>query len=185
MATVDDATRNMIRNLEDKTGRSLADWAALARGSGHEKHGQIVTWLKGEHGLGHGYANLVALESRGALSLDAPADDALAAVFAGDKADLRPLYDAIETWVKTLGEVEVSPKKANVSLRRSKQFALVQPSTKTRMDLGIQLKGVAPSGKLEASGSWNSMVSHRVRLETAADFDDAVKAWLKAAWDAA
>lgn len=65
MATIDDATRTMIRNLEDKTGRSLADWAALARGSGHEKHGHIVAWLKGEHGLGHGYANLVALESRG------------------------------------------------------------------------------------------------------------------------
>jgi len=185
MATVDDAIRNMIRNLEDKTGRSLADWATLAKGSGHEKHGQIVAWLKGEHGLGHGYANLVALESRGALTLDAPADDALAAVFAGDKAGLRPLYDAIEAWVTALGEVEISPKKANVSLRRSKQFALVQPSTKTRMDLGLQLKGVAPEGRLEASGSWNSMVSHRVRLETAADFDDAVKAWLKAAWDAA
>lgn len=102
MATVDDATRNMIRNLEDKTGRSLADWAALARGSGHEKHGRIVAWLKGEHGLGHGYANLVALESRGGLTLDAPADDGLAAVFAGDKATLRPLYDAIEAYVNPL-----------------------------------------------------------------------------------
>lgn len=184
MATIDDATRTMIRNLEDKTGRSLADWAALARGSGHEKHGQIVAWLKGEHGLGHGYANLVALESRGGLTLDAPADDGLAAVFAGDKAGLRPLYDAIEAYVKSLGEVEVAPKKANVSLRHSKQFALVQPSTKTRMDLGIQLKGVAPSGKLEAAGSWNSMVSHRIRLETAADFDAEAKRWLKAAYDA-
>lgn len=185
MATVDDATRNMIRNLEDKTGRSLADWASLARASGHEKHGQIVAWLKGDHGLGHGYANLVALESRGGLTLDAPSDDGLAAVFAGDKAALRPLYDAIEAHVKSLGDVEISPKKANVSLRRSKQFALVQPSTKTRLDLGIQLKGVAPSGKLEASGSWNSMVSHRIRLETAADFDAEVKGWLKAAWDVA
>lgn len=185
MATIDDATRTMIRNLEDKTGRSLADWAALAKGSGQEKHGQIVAWLKGEHGLGHGYANLVALESRGGLALDTPADDGLAAVFAGDKAGLRPLYDAIEAYVKSLGEVEVASKKANVSLRRSKQFALVQPSTKTRMDLGLQLKGVAPDGKLEAAGSWNSMVSHRIRLETAADFDADVRAWLKAAWEAA
>ena len=185
MAAIDDATRNMIRNLEDKTGRSLADWATLARGSGHEKHGQIVAWLKSEHGIGHGYANLVALESRGGLSLDTPADDGLAAVFAGDKAGLRPLYDMIEAYVKSLGEVEVAPKKANVSLRRSKQFALVQPSTKTRMDLGIQLKGAAPSGKLEAAGSWSSMVSHRIRLEATADFDAEAKAWLKAAYDAA
>lgn len=186
MATLDDATLTMIRNLQEKTGRSLGDWALLAKGSGHEKHGQIVAWLKGEHGLGHGYANLVALESRGGLTSEGTDDDAVAAVFAGDKAALRPLYDAIEAYVKGLGgDVEIAPKKANVSVRRSKQFALIQPSTKTRMDLGLQLKGVAPSGRLEASGSWNAMVSHRVRLEDAAAFDAEVKAWLKAAYDAA
>ncbi len=186
MATLDDATLTMIRNLEEKTGRTLADWSALTRGSGQEKHGQMVAWLKAEHGLGHGYANLVALEARGGLTSEASEGDAVAALFTGDKAALRPLYDAIEGYVKGLGgDVGIAPKKANVSVRRSKQFALVQPSTKTRMDLGIQLKGVAPTGRLEASGSWNAMVSHRVRLEDASAFDDDVKAWLKAAYDAA
>lgn len=185
---MDEATRTMVRNLEANTGRSLADWVALLRAAGHEKHGQMVAWLKSEHGLGHGYANLVALEAREGVVTAAPvsADDGVAAVFAGDKAALRPLYDSIEAWLKGLGpDVEVAPKKANISLRRSKQFALAQPSTKTRLDLGIQLKGHPPEGRLEASGSFNAMVSHRVRLETAADFDDAVKAWLKAAYDAA
>lgn len=186
MASLDDATRTMIRNLELKTGRSLGDWAALAKGSGQDKHGRIVAWLKSEHGLGHGYANLVALESRGGLVMDVAEDDAVAAVFAGDKAALRPLYDAMEAYVKGLGgDVEIAPKKANISVRRNKQFALIQPSTRTRMDLGIQLKGVAPEGRLEASGSWNSMVSHRVRIEDPSDFDDAVKGWLKAAYQAA
>lgn len=186
MASMDDATRNMIRNLEDKTGRSLADWSAIAKGSGQERHGQIVAWLKSEHGLGHGYANLIALESRGGLTIEVAADDGVAAVFAGDKAALKPLYDGIESYVKSLGgDVEIAPKKVNVSVRRSKQFALVQPSTKTRMDLGIQLKGVAPTGRLEPSGSWNSMVSHRVRLEDASTLDDEVRGWLKAAYDAA
>lgn len=186
MASLDDATRTMIRNLEERTGRSLAYWSALARDSGQEKHGQIVAWLKSEHGLGHGYANHIALDSRGGLTREGSDDDAVAAVFAGDKTALRPLYDTIEAFVKGLGsDVEIAPKKANVSLRRSKQFALAQPSTKTRMDLGIQLKGVEPTGRLEASGSWNSMLTHRVRLEDPAAFDDEVKAWLKAAYDAA
>lgn len=187
MSTLDDATLTMVRNLESKTGKPLADWVALTRASGQEKHGQMVAWLKAEHGLGHGYANLIALETRQGVITAAPAsaDEGVAAVFAGDKAALLPLYEAIEAYACSLGEVEVAPKKANVSLRRSKQFALAQPSTKTRLDLGLQLKGVAPSGRLEASGSFNAMVSHRVRLETAADFDAEVKAWLKAAWDAA
>ena len=187
MTKIDDATLSMVRNLEVKTGRSLAEWVAVLKGSGQEKHGQMFAWLKAEHGLGHGYANLIALETRGGVVSAAPAsaDEGVAAVFAGDKAALLPLYQDVEAYVRSLGDVEVSPKKANVSLRRSKQFALVQPSTKTRLDLGLQLKGVAPEGRLEASGSFNAMVSHRVRLERPSDFDAAVKAWLKAAWEAA
>jgi len=86
---------------------------------------------------------------------------------------------------KACGEVEVSPKKAYVSLRRSKQFAIIQPSTKTRVDLGLNMKGEAAKGRLEESGSFNAMVSHRVRLEKVTDVDKDVKTWLKKAWSGA
>jgi hypothetical protein len=88
--------------------------------------------------------------------------------------------------VQGLGkDVEVSPKKGYVSLRRNKQFGLIQPSTATRLDLGLNLKGVAPSGWLEASGSFNAMCTHRVRIEGDAGLDANVKKWLKRAYDAA
>ena len=107
----------------------------------------------------------------------------MAAQYAGPKAGLRPIYDAVIKAVQSLGkDVEVSPKKTYVSLRRSKQFAIVQPSTRTRVDLGINLKGEPAGGRLEASGSFNAMVSHRVRLEKPADVDRDVKAWLKKAF---
>ena len=68
--------------------------------------------------------------------------------------------------IKAFGnDVEVSPKKAYVSVRRKKQFAIIQPSTKTRLDVGLNLKGVEPNGSLEASGSWNAMCTHRVKVE--------------------
>ena len=69
-------------------------------------------------------------------------------------------------------------------MRRSKQFGLIQPSTKTRVDLGLNLKDIPPQGRLEASGSFNAMVSHRVRLNEPGDVDDEVKGWLKAAYEA-
>ena len=81
--------------------------------------------------------------------------------------------------------MECSPKKTYVSLRRSKQFGLIQPSTATRLDLGLNLKGVAPKGRLEAAGSWNAMCTHRIKLATAADIDAEVKTWLKQAYDVA
>lgn len=183
---VEDATASMIRNLEEKTGRSMAEWVAIARTLGPAKHGAIVTYLKDAHGLTHGYANLVAHSASGVMAEGAAeGDDLVAAQYAGDKAGLKPAYDRLMGEVAKFGvDVEVAPKKAYVSLRRSKQFAIVQPSTKTRLDVGINLKGIKPSGRLEASGSFNAMVSHRVRLASAADVDAELIAWLKQAYDA-
>ncbi|MCB1054178.1 MAG: DUF4287 domain-containing protein, partial [Acidobacteria bacterium] len=62
-------------------------------------------------------------------------------------------------------------------------FALVQPSTKTRLDVGLRLDAVEPSGRLEASGSFNTMVSHRVRVESADEVDEQLVGWLRAAYD--
>ena len=70
MSSPADATQSMIRNLEEKTGKPLAEWVGIARQSGLAKHREILNHLKGEHGLTHGYANLVALT---ALEADKPA----------------------------------------------------------------------------------------------------------------
>lgn len=181
--SMDEATASMIANLKEKTGKSLEQWTAIARKSGAVKHGEVVKALKVEHGLTHGYANLVAhraLESDAASM--AATTDLVAAQYAGEKAGLKAIYDAVIKAAQACGEVEIAPKKAYVSLRRSKQFAIIQPSTKARLDLGLNLKSVAPSGRLEASGAFNAMVTHRVRLEKAADVDKDVKSWIKAAW---
>ena len=99
---------------------------------------------------------------------------------------MKPIYDAVIKAARACGkEVEVSPRKTYVSLRRNKQFALVQPSTRTRVDLGINLKGEPVTDRLENSRSFNTMVSHRVRLEKPGDVDKDVKAWLKEAWSQA
>ena len=186
-AKMDDATATMVRNLEEKTGKSLAEWVAVAKALSAVKHGQIVDHLKEKHGLTHGYANLVAHSASGVMSEGAPAEDELVeAQYAGEKAALRPVYDSLVDAISTFGgDVELAPKKAYVSVRRSKQFAIIQPSTKTRVDVGLNLKGVAPEGRLEASGSFNAMVSHRVRVESRADVDAQLVKWLKQAYDGA
>jgi hypothetical protein len=187
----DQMLASMIANLEEKTGKTLPQWVEIARASGLAKHGELVKHLKTEHGLGHGYANLVVHEMKsGAASAPAAAgggDDGLvAAQYAGDKAALRPIYDALIAEVERFGDdVEIAPKKTYVSLRRSKQFGLIQPTTKTRVDVGINLKGEPPAGRLEASGSFNAMVSHRVRVEERGQVDDQLVGWLRQAYERA
>jgi hypothetical protein len=183
---MDKALETMLANLEKNTGKSLAEWVALLRPQNFAKHGEIVSYLKTEHSFGHGFANLVAHEilqsHAGAL---AETTDLVADQYKS-KELLRPIYDAIMAAVAGFGnDVEIAPKKGYVSLRRKKQFALVQPSTKNRLDLGLNIKGVAPVGQLEASGSFNAMCTHRVRLEQPADLSPEVIEWIKAAYDQA
>lgn len=185
MGKVDDATATMIANLEAKTGKSMAEWVKLVQAERLPKHGAMVAFLKSKHGLGHGYANLVAHSVTGGGTLRR-GEDPVAEQYGGAKASLRPIYDAILAAVQKFGiDVEVSPKKAYVSLRRGKQFAIVQPSTATRLDVGLNLKGVAAAGRLEASGSFNTMVSHRVKLDSIKNVDKELIGWLKQAYDQA
>lgn len=181
----DAAEATMVANLEEKTGKNLDAWLKIARASKRAKHGELVAYLKSEHGLTHGYANLVAHRTLKSAAGDAAPDDLVASQYAGKKADLKPIYDALIAAVNKFGDVEIAPKKAYVSLRRAKQFAIAQPSTATRLDVGINLKGVKPSGRLEASGSFNAMVTHRVRVETMKEVDKELIGWLRQAYDAA
>jgi len=186
-ASPQDMARSMIANMPEKTGRSLEDWVEILKASGLEKHGEMIKLLKADHGMTHGFANLAAHAARGGLSLDAaPSTDLVEAQYAGAKAGLKPVYEALTAAVSGFGDdFELAPKKAYVSLRRAKQFGLIQPSTKTRVDLGLNLKGAAPAGRLEASGSFNAMCTHRVRLDGPAAVDAEVVAWLKQAYEAA
>lgn len=177
---------SMIANLKEKTGKSLEEWVKIAKASKLAKHGEIVKFLKSEHGFGHGYANLVAQTALGGAppgQNDGGGDALVDAQYAGAKSELKPIYDALISAIAKFGsDVEVSPKKTYVSLRRSKQFALIQPSTATRVDVGINLKGEPAKGRLEESGSFNAMVSHRVKVCDMKEVNAELVAWLKKAY---
>lgn len=175
----------MEANLKDKTGKNLDEWkAALADGK-FEKHSQMLAYLKTEHGVSHGYANFIVLKFREADAASHAGDDLIAAQYRG-KETLRPIYDALEALISSFGnDVEVAPKKAAVSFRRKRQFALVQPSTKTRVDLGLKFNDRAYVGRLETSGPFGSMCTHRVQLTDTGQIDDEVTSALRAAYDEA
>jgi uncharacterized protein DUF5655/uncharacterized protein DUF4287 len=182
MASLDDQLRTQIRNIENATGRSMDEWTALVGASGRAKHGEIVAWLKAEHGFSHGNANRVAIEAlRGPA---APEGDALVdKIYSGPKGALRPLHDRVIALAAGLGDdVEQAPKQAYVALRRSKQFGTVGPASGGRLEIGLNLKGVEPGGRLEPS---SGMCTHRVRISDAGELDAEVIGWLRAAYDRA
>src|SRR5580658_10170160 len=179
--SLEEMKASMIAGMAEKTGKSLEEWLVIVRASKFSKHKEFMTLLKEKHGLTHGFANVIALQALQSDSHTAGDTGALVdAQYAGTKAGLRPLYDKLLAATQKFGkDVEVSPKKAYVSLRRNKQFAILQPSTATRLDVGINLKGIEPTERLELSGSFNAMVTHRVRVTALGDVDKELLAWLK------
>ena len=179
----DEMANAMIRNMPEKTGKTLAQWLKIVKASKLAKHGEITKFLKSEHGMTHGFANLVAHQSLGQGS-GAATGDLVGAQYSGAKADLKPIYDRLVKAVQKFGkDVEISPKKTYVSLRRNKQFGLIKPATKTRVDVGINLKGVKPTKRLQASKP-NGMVSHQVSVTDVKEVDAQLTRWLKDAYDA-
>lgn len=177
---------NQLKNVEEKTGKKLEEWKSIINNSGLSKHGELVTLLKEKHGLGHGNANMLVHEAKRSAATTAENTGELVTNQYNGKEALKKWYDDIIEQVNAFGnDVELSPKKAYVSLRRKKQFALIQPSTKTRLDIGVNIKNVEPLGKLEAGGSWNAMCTHRIKIEDKKDLNKEVINWLKQAYDQA
>src|SRR5690606_7304555 len=101
------------------------------------------------------------------------------------KEHFKPVYDRLLSEIKAFGnDIEVAPKNAYVSLRRKKQFAILNPATKTRFEIGLNLKGQETTGKLEAEKP-NAMCSHKLSISGLQDIDEEVIGWLKKAYDAA
>ncbi len=54
----------MIKNMVDKTGRSIDDWLMIVSKQNFNKHNEIVHFLKKDYSMTHGYANLIARKSK-------------------------------------------------------------------------------------------------------------------------
>ena len=176
-----------LDNIKEKTGKTPNDFAALAAKLGLTKHGEIVAWLKRDFELGHGHANAIAAVLLKSETRKAAPDTKLDALFKGKKASWREAYEAFIAKVLKLGpDVAAVANETYVNvLKGKKKFAIVQPASAERLDVGIKLKGVDAEGRFEAAGAWNAMVTHRVRVGDARALDAELLRWLKRAYEAA
>ena len=164
----------MEKGLLEKTGKPLDHWIKVVSKSRIEKHKAIIDYLKSEHG----FANFVAFKSKKSDAGSMDDKDLLTNQYKG-KENLKPIYEKLISKIGTFGtDITNTPKKDSVSIIRKKQFALIKPATKTRIDLGLKLKGKSTTNRLENSGPFGAMCTHRVRLEGTADVNEELIGWL-------
>ena len=179
---MDKALQTMIDNMPEKTGKSLDDWKLILNTKNFSKHSEAVNYLKKEHNVTHGFANtIVALTKQ---ENNTPTD--LVEQQYNGKEALLPIYKSLISKLKEFGnDITITPKKTSVSIIRKTQFALIKPATKTRIDLGIKLKDKPTTDRLENSGPFGTMCTHRVKLTDITQIDDQLIEWLKEAYEKA
>ena len=165
---MDQALQTMINNMPEKTGKSLDDWKIILKQKQFVKHSEAVKYLKTEHGVTHGFANTIVSLSKEESNSD---DDLIQAQYQG-KETLFPIYEILISYIKNIGnDVTITPKKTSVSIIRKRQFLLIKPATKTRIDLGFKLKDTPFTDRLGDSGPFGTMCTHRVQLTEISDID--------------
>lgn len=173
-----------LDKVQAQTGKTADDFKALAAAKGLSAHAELLAWLKGEFGLGHGHANAVIAAIRQAAQPQRTPDDKVAAHFSGAKAKWRETFDNLLADLRKgpAPDAEIAPASSYLSLvRAGRKFAIVQAGA-GHLDLGIKLKGVSADGRLEDAGTWNAMVTHRVRLTDPTQIDAQVMGWLSEAY---
>ena len=182
---MDKTVTTMIENLKEKTGHSLDEWKNLIAKEGLTKHGEIVKYLKETHGVTHGYASEIGLKVLGSDADSTTDTDGLIVSQYQGKEHLKAFYDKLLGEIQNFGgDFKIDPKKTYVSLKRKKQFIILNPASKTRFEIGFNLKGVEPQGKLEAEKP-NGICSHKMNLTDMSEIDSEVIGWIKKAFDAA
>jgi predicted transport protein len=177
--SVDKALQTMIDNMPEKTGKSLEDWKKVLAKQSFTKHSEAVKFLKGEHGVTHGFANTIVSLSKTDDKTDV---DLVAAQYKG-KETLMPIYESLLSTITQFGnDITITPKKTSVSCIRKRQFVLIKPATKTRIDLGLKIKDQEPEGLLENSGPFGTMCTHRIKIEKIEDINKEVVSWMQAAY---
>ena len=191
------ATITQLKNIQTKTGKSIAELHAAVAASGAAKHGEKRSWLMEHFKLGYGDANTVVhfvdkplpdlgggTGSAAAAAAPGREGDPLDPIYSGAKSGLRPIHEAVIAAIRDFGAFEEAPKKTYISLRRKKQFATVGPATKECVEIGLNAKDLPPHSRLKVQPP-GSMCQATTRISSAAEVDPLLKKWLKQAYDAA
>lgn len=188
MSSVDKALETQLKNIQTRTAKSLDELYSILRNSGLTKHGELRDMLKNDLGMGHGDANTLVhtylRAAAGPSAQPASSDEALDQIYAGPKAALRPIHDKLMSSINEFGDFEVAPKKAYISLRRKKQFATIGPATNTRVEVGLNMKGVKGTDRLTELPA-GQMCQYKVKLTDPKEVDKELLNWIRQAFDSA
>lgn len=168
---------SMRAGLEGATGKSLAEWTAIARTCPETKHRARLAWFKAHHGLGQNRASLVLAEAFDASN--AWAEPRLLVESLWSDPASRALYECIDDLAGQLAGVKRTARKGYTAWSRQFQFAAARPMKDGALMLGLALPA-AEGREAPRREPWSERLTSRVRVD--GDLPAELSAWLNAAW---
>ncbi len=165
--------------LERDTGRTVAEWAEIARACPETKWRAKLAWLKAEHGLGQNRASLV-LDAAFPRDTNWSTPDVVADALWRDPA-ARAIYEAVRARIAALPDVVIGQRKAFTAFSRGYQFAAMRPAG-SAVVLGLAVDPAAyPLLRTKTRAGWSDRLTAEVPLsaDPGAALDDAIRA----AWE--
>lgn len=182
------ARMTQIEHIQVRTGKTVDELEKEIRDKPDLSHTALRDWFQTTYNLGYGDANTIAyilrnpdIDRNTGLST-ASIDTVLDSIYSGKNAGLLDLHHAVMAMLTGLGEFEIAPKKTYLSLRRKKQFAMLGPGTKNRLELGLNMKDVATSERLEALPP-GKMCQYRVFITDISQVDEQLRNWASKAYE--
>jgi hypothetical protein len=175
----------IAEQLKRETRSDVGAWNVQIKELGPSNAAALKAWLNGQGVTGYP-AMLLGFETFGYPDyLQASADELIDGQYR-DKPAIRPIYDRLIEALPDVGEVEVQARKTYVALLGPKRtFASIQPTTKTRLDIGLRFDDATLARGLEPAKSiGQSSMTHKLALSSADDVNPQSIGWLRRAYEA-
>lgn len=185
MTSPADMMNSVTDSMKARTGKSLQEWVAAVQSSGIDPLDQkaIRNWLKDQGVLQNSQWAIADAAARAAGWERPSVEGYIDSQYQGEKAALRPIFDALCEIIEGLGEdVTVEGRGGYAPFVRKRQFAAVQASTKTRVDLGLRFKQ-APDSALLSTTSLPGQSTHKLGLTSLEQITDEVRELIRLAYE--
>ncbi len=185
MTSPADMMTSVTDSMKERTGKTLEEWVAAVQSAGVDQLDQkaVRNWLKDQGVLQNSQWTIADAAARAAGWERPSVEGYIDSQYQGEKAPLRAIFDTLREIIEDLGEdVRFEGRGGYTPFVRKRQFAAIQASTKTRVDLGLRFKQ-APDSDLLSTTSLPGQSTHKLGLTSVEQITDEVRELIRLAYE--